>query len=251
LSRLIILGTANAISDEEHENTHMALRSKEHLVLIDCVNNPFIHLRRAGLNVIQLNDLILTHFHPDHVSGVPTLLMNSWLLGRKAPLNIYGLADTLDRLEQLLDAYDWTSWPNFFPVHFKRLPEEEMALVLSNEEFRLYTSPVHHLVPGIGLRIEFLHSGQTIAYSGDTEPCPQVIHLAERADILIHEATGAHPGHTSAAQAGVIARQAGVASLYLIHYQTTTLNLESLVSEATGTFNGPVTLTRDFMELEL
>jgi len=68
--------------------------------------------------------------------------------------------------------------------------------------------------------------------------------------VLIHEASGGTIGHTSAEQAGEIARQAEVGSLYLIHYPTRKIDPETLVTEARRTFPGPVALARDFMELE-
>jgi len=86
MPKVIILGSSNAIPDEKHENSHMALVGDERLVLIDCVNNPIVRLRKAGLDVEDITDLLLTHFHPDHVSGVPLLLMDLWLLGRKKEL---------------------------------------------------------------------------------------------------------------------------------------------------------------------
>ena len=250
MPKLVILGTSNAIPDEKHENTHMALVGDEHMLLIDCVSNPIVRLRLAGLDIHCLTDLILTHFHPDHVSGVPLLLMDMWLLGRQSPLNIYGLAHTLDRIEALMDFYEWSQWPNFFPVHFIRLPEEEMTPVMKNGEFHVYASPVRHLVPTIGMRIEFPQTEHVMAYSCDTEPCPQVVDLAAGANVLIHEATGASLGHSSATQAGEIARQAEVGKLFLIHYRTGDFDPQPLVEEAEQTFNGPVALTHDFMEIE-
>ena len=247
--KLIILGTSNAIPNEKHENTHMALKARESMLLIDCVNNPLMRLHQAGLDFNELTDMILTHFHPDHVSGVPVLLMNMWLLGRRRPLNIYGLHHTLDRIEDLMGFYDWDRWPNFFPVSFCRMPQEDMTLVMENKEYRVYASPVCHLLPTIGLRIEFLETGKVLAYSCDTEPCPQVIKLAAGADVLIHEATGATPGHTSAVQAGSIAREAGARKLYLIHYPTGDFDPKPLITEAHSSFDGEVSLAEDFMEL--
>jgi len=233
-----------------HENTHMALVGSERIVLIDCVSNPIVRLPEAGLEFDRLTDIILTHFHPDHVSGVPLLLMDMWLLGRKLPLNIYGLAYTLDRVEKMMEFYDWATWPHFFPVSFNRLPAAEMTPVLTTDEFRIFASPVHHLVPNIGLRVEFLDSNKTLAYSCDTEPCEEVVKLASGADVLIHESSGATLGHTSAEQAGEIARRAEVGSLYLIHYPTRDLDPEKLVPEAKKKYPGPVALARDFMTLE-
>jgi ribonuclease Z len=249
VTKLIILGSSNAIPDEQHENTHMALVGKERLVLIDCVSNPTVHLPKAGLDFDRLTDVILTHFHPDHVSGVPLLLMDMWLLGRKLPLNIYGLAYTLDRMEKLMEFYDWGTWPHFFPVTFHRVPEAEMAPVLACDEFRIFSSPVHHLVPNIGLRVEFLGGDKVLTYSCDTEPCQEVVRLASGAHVLIHESAGASLGHTSAEQAGEIARQAEVGSLYLIHYPTRKIDPETLIPEAKKKFPGPVALAKDFMEL--
>ena len=100
----------------------------------------------------------------------------------------------------------------------------------------------------IGLRIESSQTGKVLAYSCDTEPCDAVVELANKADMLIHEATGEHPGHSSASQAGGIAARARVDHLYLIHYNPQD---ESLVSQAQTEFPGPVTRAEDFMILEL
>jgi ribonuclease Z len=202
------------------------------------------------VEIDQLHDLILTHFHPDHVSGVPLLLMNMWLLGRKQPLGIYGLEYTLERLKKLMDSYEWSNWPNFFPVEFHCLPEKELFPVLENGEWRIFSSPVCHLIPTIGLRVEFMSSGKVAAYSCDTEPCPQVIGLAQGADVLIHEASGNSQGHTGPEQAGEIATQAGARQLYLIHYPTKDPYNRDWVEKARRTFSGPVSLAEDFMELE-
>lgn len=251
MTKLIFLGTSNAIPDQGRENTHMVLVGETRLVLIDCGNNPIVRFQKAGLDVMSLTDLILTHFHPDHVSGVPSLLMSLWLMGRKAPLTLHGLAHTLERMKTLMEFYEWESWPNFFPVTFHTLPEQELAQVIDNQEFRIFSSPVCHLVPTIGLRIECSKSGVVLAYSCDTEPCNAVIRLAKGADLLVHEATGAGVGHSSAREAGEIAHQAGSKSLALIHYKDSIDGRLELVKEAQESFQGTVFLAQDFMEKEL
>jgi ribonuclease Z len=247
MPELIILGSAHAIPDTNHENTHMVLVGEQHRVLIDCSGSPIVRLQKAGVDPNSLTDLILTHFHPDHVSGVPSLLMSMWLLGRKTPLDIYGLPHTLDRIEQTMQFFDWKHWPNFFPVIFHRLPVERMTPVLAGDEFRIFASPVHHLIPTIGLRIEAV-SGGTLAYSCDTEPCDEVVELANGADILIHETSGDFQGHTSASQAGSIASRAEVDTLYLIHYDPQETNL---LPEAKKEFPGKVALAEDFLHIPL
>jgi ribonuclease Z len=250
MPKVIILGSSNAIPDEDHENSHMALVGDKRLVLIDCVNNPIVRLKKAGLKVENITDLILTHFHPDHVSGVPLLLMDLWLLGRQQELRIYGLDFTLDRLEKMMDLYGWDTWPRFFPVKMVRLPEETMTLIQDHDEWKIFSSPVRHIIPNIGLRIEFPESGKVFAYSGDTEPCPEVVELAQNAEVLIHESTGASLGHTDADQAGEIAKSAGAEQLFLIHYANGRFKDNGIVARAAQEFSGPVGLAEDFMEFE-
>ncbi len=249
MTDLIILGSSNAIADEEHENTHMILVGESRVVLIDAVGNPVSRLMKADVPFETLTDVIITHFHPDHVSGVPLLLMDMWLRGRRRPLDIYGIHHTMTRVEDMMNLYGWQRWPHFFPVAFHYLPDEEKTPVLECEEFRIFSSPVHHLIPTIGLRVEFKDSGKVLAYSCDTEPCEEVARLAEGADVLIHEASGALEGHSSAAQAAEIARKAEVGALYLIHYPTGAYRRGDLIAEARTRFPGEIALAEDFMRL--
>ena len=250
MSRLIILGSSNAISATENENTHMVIVGQERMVLVDCASNSILRLEQAGLDFNDLTDIIITHFHPDHVSGLPLLLMDMWLMGRHRPLNIYGLHYTLDRVERLMGLYSWADWPKFFPVAFHRLPLADLTAILDCPDFKILSSPVRHLIPTIGLRIEFNHTRKVLAYSCDTEPCEQVVHLAAGADVLIHEASGASIGHSSASQAGEIAARAEVGALYLIHYPTGRFARDNLVEQARTRFQGKVALALDFMTLD-
>ena len=228
----------------------MVIVGQERTLLIDCVSNPIVRLEQAGVDFNNLTDIIVTHFHPDHASGIPLLLMDMWLMGRQAPLNIYGLHYTLDRVETMMNLYNWSEWPQFFPVVFYRLPSNETTSVLSCDDFIVHASPVHHMIPNIGLRIQFPKSQKVMAYSCDTEPCDEVIRLSTNVDILIHEATGESPGHSSAKQAGEIGQKAGAKKMFLIHYPTGRFERGDLIAEAKSAFDGEVQLAKDFMELE-
>jgi len=250
--RIVILGSASAVADAEHENTHMLLQGPHGAILIDCVGRPLVNLQRISVDLNDLSDMILTHFHPDHISAVPNLIMSSWLIGRTAPLRIYGLNHCLDRIEDLMADFQWEEWPGLFPVAFNNVPEQEGFTVLDNEDFHITTAPVRHYVPTIGLRVVVKESGYVFAYSCDTVPCPETVRLANHADLLIHEAAGDEPlGHSSAAQAGSIALEAGAKKLGLIHYHVWQAKTDHLVPEAQKNFPGPVFLCEDFMEIEL
>ena len=251
MGKVIILGSSNAVPSRDHENTHLVFLGDQRMVLVDCSGNPLLRLEKAGLDFNDLTDVVITHFHPDHVSGLPLLLMDMWLMGRTRPLDIYSLHYTVDRVEDLMRAFGWAEWPDFYPVAFHRLPQAEMTRVLDCPDFKVVSSPVHHLIPTIGLRFDFHKSGRSVAYSSDTEPCTEMVRLAEGADFLIHECAGEHVGHSSAAQAAEIAAQAEVGALYLIHYPTGTSMNGSLAAEARQKFQGEVTLATDFMSVEI
>jgi ribonuclease Z len=131
---------------------------------------------------------------------------------------------------------------------FYRLPSDEMTSVLSCDDFIVHSSPVHHMIPNIGLRIQFPNQ-KVMAYSCDTEPCDEVVRLSKDVDILIHEATGESPGHSSAKQAGEIGHKAGAKKMFLIHYPTGRFARSGLVEEAKSVFSGEVELAKDFMEI--
>jgi len=252
MAKLAILGSAAAVPDADHENTHLLLLGQRSKIMIDCVGRPLVRLNQVGLGVDDLSDLILTHFHPDHVGGVPGLLMASWLAGRHAPLRIYGLHHCLERLEDLMLAFHWEDWAGFFPVAFHHLPEQESYPVLDNDEFSIRATPVRHYVPTIGLRIEVKRTGFILAYSSDTVPCDETVRLARDADLLIHEATGDEPlGHSSAEQAGQIAARAGAKQLGLIHYNVWKSDTSGLTTQAQRAYDGPVFLCEDFSEIPL
>ena len=251
MARVVILGSAAAVNDAHHDYTHFLLIGEDDTpVLVDAGSNPLGKIQKLGLNDEELEDIVLTHFHPDHVAGIPNMMMHMWLLGRKAPMRFYGLHHCINRIEDTMEAYGWQEWPNFFPVSFNRISQRDDAPLLENRDFRIRAFPVLHFVPTIGMRIENKHNGKVLAYGCDTEPCDGVLKIADNADILIHEAAGPPPGHSTARQAGEIATQAGAKSLYLIHYQVWNTDPEPLIEEAAETYDGPIHLCKDFDEFE-
>ena len=99
--------------------------------------------------------------------------------------------------------------------------------------------------------------GRRIIYSGDTAPCQAVEVLADGADVLIHEATflsddrarARETGHSTAAQAAEIARDAGVRLLALTHLSTRYFPRE-IRDEARAVFPATV-VPRDFDAIEV
>jgi len=101
MAKLTFLGSASALPDEQHENTHFVIQKGSRTILVDCAASAFVRLAKAGISAMDIEDIILTHFHPDHVSGMPMLLMGMWLAGRRHKINLYGLSYTLERMKTM------------------------------------------------------------------------------------------------------------------------------------------------------
>ena len=248
MDRIVILGTANAVSDETHENSHLVVQSDDRIVLVDCPGNPIVRIQKSGIDPLNITDLILTHFHPDHVAGLPLFLMDLWLMGRKTPLIIYGLDHTIGRAEKMMQLFEWNRWPDFFPVKFKLITETPYFLMIEDQSLKINSSPVKHLIPTIGIRVLFKNKDKIFVYTSDTEPCQAVLDLARSADILLHEFAGESVGHSSAEQCGLTAERAKVGQLYLTHYRTA-IKPEKLQMAAKSTFSGQVIVAKDLMEI--
>lgn len=246
MPELTIIGSSNAIPTRDRDNCYLSLKTHERFILIDCGSNALVRLMESGMHADQITEMIITHFHPDHVAGLPLLLMDLWLLGRQRPLFIYGLEDCLSRVEKMMDLFGWKNWPSFFQVGFSTIPEFTSTII--KDDFIAITSvPVKHLIPTIGLRVESQNKPFIIAYTCDTEPCEGVDELSRGANILIHESAGAAVGHSSAEQAGADAARAEVDQLVLIHYPDSQMD-EQLINEASLHYGGLIHVAKDGMK---
>ncbi len=253
MARAIILGSSAALSDAEHDYTHFLLTGENGRapILVDCGSNPMPKFPIFNVDHNDIEDVIVTHFHADHASGFPNMLTEMWLLRRSAPLRVYGLDHCVSRLEDTMLGFAWDTMPVRFQVDYLRVADADNVPVMENSDFRIMAWQTKHFIPTIGLRIENKVTGKVLAYSCDTEPIPGIIELARNADVLIHEAAGATPGHSSARAAGEIAKAAGAKALFLIHYLPPQYSdITHLVPDAESVFDGFVTLCEDYDVIE-
>ncbi len=243
MPELTIIGSANAIPGQKRDTTYLSLRTNEKFILIDCGTNAIVRLQKIGATPETVTDIVITHFHPDHVAGLPLLLMDLWLLGRKSSLKIHGLAQTNQKIQSMMELFDWKNWPEYFEVNFQVIPGE-FSTVLTDSDVTITSNPVQHLIPTIGVNITDNLLKYSIAYTCDTEPCKGVEKLAMGANILIHEAAGDAKGHSTAIQAGEAAARAEVDQLVLIHYPDV-LDGKKLIAEANEKYAGKVVLAKD------
>lgn len=249
MEHTIILGSAFAIANAKQENAHLLFKSGDRIVLVDCGNNPVGKLEKAGVQINEITDLVLTHAHADHMGALPLLLMDMWLRKRSSVLKVYGLVITLEKASALLDVFDWKKWAGMFPVEFIAVAEDRVQAIIETQTLKVSTGPVVHLVPTVGVRAEFKDIHETVIYSCDGEPSAGLDTLAAGADILIQEAAGPGKGHTSPVEAGETAVKAGVKELVLIHYDAGR-NAAEMMAEPGAAFQGKVLLAEDLLVLD-
>jgi ribonuclease BN (tRNA processing enzyme) len=170
-------------------------------------------LRRQAVE--DVDAVLVSHGHPDHCADLNPLL-RARALGenRPAALPVYALPGALTAVLGL----DGRMLDGSYACH-----EISVGRPFEVGPFRVNTWALPHFVPNAGLRLAA--GGSVLAYTGDTGPSPDIIALAQDADLLLAEATfaehvlpaGNAPFLSTARQAGEHAARAGVARLMLTH----------------------------------
>jgi ribonuclease Z len=186
-------------------------------VLIDCGGDVLQRAMAAGIDVADVSAVILTHEHPDHVGGWPLLMEKLWLHGRKEPIPVFGPEPALLQAQRCFAIFNTKNWKGLPDVLWNPVPLDEQVEFLTVGPLVFTSSPTDHGVPGIAVRVDNSDSSASICYSSDTRPSPVVARLAEGCDVLVHEANGVNPVHSTAEEAAEIARSADAGRLVLVH----------------------------------
>jgi len=147
-----------------------------------------------GLGAINLTTIFLTHLHADHTLGYPDLILTPWIMGRRAPLNIYGpqglkpmtkhvmKAWQIDIANRTIGAEKLAAVPRVI-VH-----EIKPGRVYGDTKIKVTAFLARHgeLKNAFGYRVDTPH--RTIVISGDTAPTEAIVEHGSGCDILIHEA---------------------------------------------------------------
>ncbi len=293
--RLTFLGTAGSWPTKERSASAVALDLDGELILLDCGEGTQRQLFQSSASFMRVRRIFLTHFHGDHFLGLPGLIQSMCLNHREAPLDIYGPPDAEEMVGRALglgyftlrfpvqvhplaagatvelDGYRVRTAEARHPVPALAYRVEEDAkrgrfdavrareLGIQGPDFARLEAGEPVQVGGRLVRPEELlgapRPGRSVVYSGDSAPSETVTHLAERATVLIHEATAALDlekeanewGHSSARQAAACARDAGAGALFLTHFSARYKELGPLEDEARVVFAG-TTAARDLLD---
>ena len=112
-------------------------------LLFDCAEGTQRQLLRSSIGLVELEEIFLTHFHADHVLGLPGMVKTFALRGRELPLTVYGprgLVDLLRSLKRVIGKLTYDV----------RLVELTPGDVLERDGYRLATFGVTHGVSALG-----------------------------------------------------------------------------------------------------
>lgn len=254
----VFLGSSGAIPGRNRDTTSLVFVGERDAVLVDCGGSPAQKLMLAGTDPRALSRVVITHIHPDHAYGLPSLVQTLFLLGRTAPLHLACREEHEAPLRALLSLFGLLERPGLFPIVWEPVPPREGFAVGPPGDFAITASPnAHGGMPNMALRFE-APGGPAVVYSSDTEPCAAVEALARGAHTLIHEATFSERrprgigAHSTAAQAGEIAARAGVTRLILAHIDAGLHGeLDALREEARARFSGEVEVARELVPYPL
>ena len=295
---MLFLGTAGAAPSAHRGAPGHLVRRGGDRILVDCGEGTQRQLLRSGAGLVDVDDVLITHCHADHVLGLPGMLKTFALRAREAPLQLYGppgltelmatLRPVIGRLTYKVDVRElspgdaverdgyrmhaFATDHHVSSVGYALVEDErpgrfdiDVARDLGVPEGPLFGLLQHGeavtLDTGVTIRPDAVvgeaRPGRTLVFSGDTRPCRGLFQASVGADVLVHEATfleeeadrAAETGHTTALQAGRLAREAGVRLLALTHISTRHPGRE-ILAEARSEFPAAV-LPRDFDSIEV
>ena len=264
---ILLCGTGSPMLDPKRANACTTVIAGGHVVLIDAGPGAWAKLAQAKVPAAQVETVLLTHLHSDHLGDLGEVAVQSWIGGRKTPLEVYGppapdayalpqdaegdtfgTAGTEDVVQGFAQAYNADAAfrivhhdPAYMPPEGARMighdiakpGVEEAVTVLDRDGLKIEAFLVSHdpAEPAYGYRITY--KGRTAVVSGDTRKVQNMVRFSRDADVLIHEALNPQMVElvaASLAEAGH-ARQAKMARDTL-DYHTSPVEAAGIANEA-------------------
>jgi ribonuclease Z len=140
---LVFLGTAGSMPTAQRAPAALLVRRGGDRLLFDCAEGTQRQLLRSSVGLVELGEIFVTHFHADHILGLPGLFKTFSLRGRERPLEVHGprgLVDLLGSLKRVVGKLSYEV----------RVVELGPGDVLERDGYRLAAFEVAHGVPAVG-----------------------------------------------------------------------------------------------------
>lgn len=205
---VILLGTGSPLPDPDRASASTAILAGQHFILVDTGPGSVENLALFDLPRGEVTDVLLTHFHSDHIGDLDEAVFQTWAAGgRETPLPVYGPPGVERVVDGYREAYaidvsyriahhgEETMPPagGLAEAHTIAMPAPgESTVVLEADDLRVTMFAVDHepVAPAVGYRFEY--RGRSVVVSGDTALSDSLIANAKGADLLVHEALAAH-----------------------------------------------------------
>lgn len=152
--KLTILGNNSALPAFGRHPTSQVVEIEDQLFLVDCGEATQIQMQRFNIRRRRINYIFISHLHGDHYFGLMGLITSMGLMGRTAPLSIFGPAALKDIIDlQLLVAA--TTLP--YPLLFTALEADRSQILLDERHYQVTSFPVQHRIPCHGFSFTLKH----------------------------------------------------------------------------------------------
>ncbi len=237
---LRILGCGTILPEKEGRNCSGYVVDKN--ILLDCGTGIWRALVNNDIPHGSLTAIIITHYHPDHVSDLAPLLLTRWLTRGQynQELILAGPADFTEWFNEFAKMQG--SWLNDLAVTVIPLAGDPVEIA----GYRVQSVKTEHTESSIAIRLE--QDGTSLFYSGDTDYNTDIFDLITDVNLALIEASYPEEykidGHLTPALAGKIAARANAKSLVLTHLYPDARS-QNPKDKAEQFFHGPVQVAED------
>jgi ribonuclease BN (tRNA processing enzyme) len=249
MEELIVIGTGTGIPSLRRGAPGLLVISDGTRLLIDSGSGTLGRMLEVGVTYRDPDLLLYTHIHPDHVSDLVPIIFASKYADhpREKELLCIGGPGFRSYFEKLKNLYGSWIEPKSYPLTIKEISQE--AFVYMN--LRILSSPMAHISESVGYRIEF-KDGKSMAISGDTDYCQNIIDLAFEVDLLVLECSFPDgrkvEGHLTPSLAGRIALESGCKKLLLTHLYPICDQID-ILNQCRQVYPGEIILGEDLMRI--
>jgi ribonuclease Z len=141
MMKLTFLGTSDWIPTAKRNHTAILLSYDGENILVDCGEGTQRQFRKAGISPTKVTKLLITHWHGDHVLGIPGLLQSLALQGYRKTLYIYGPKGTKRFMKEIQKVF-------VYQEHRVAIKVEEVSgKFFETKDFYLEAKPMKHGTP--------------------------------------------------------------------------------------------------------
>ena len=141
--RIQFLGTSTMIPTVKRNNTAIYMQYKSEHFLIDCAEGTQRQMQIAGISPPKISILLITHWHGDHILGIPGLLQTLGASNYQKKLKIVGPVGTKKYLGQLTNLFI----SKHAEIDIEVIEVKRASKVIDTDEYTVSAQPVNHTAP--------------------------------------------------------------------------------------------------------